>query len=155
MNNQANQPILKPILISVMSGLIVAIIIASFSEIYSPLENLLTKQISLRLFLISCIGIFVSLSLFITFAFKFHKLQKELKGKTKKCLSIKHLTSTSKHFLKEHIKTLTMSYGSNKNVIEELLNLNIIEPYDKINYKLTYWFFECLNKNPNILDYKN
>ena len=46
-----------------------------------------------------------------------------------------------------------MSYGSNEEVIAELTSLNIIAPYDNINHRINFWVFECLNKNPNLLDY--
>ena len=156
MNNQTNQSILKPILIGLAIWLITSILTFLFSN-RLPLGNLLQTQISLYWLIISCIGVIVFLTLCIILIFKFHKLQKELKGKTKRCLFIKHLSPLSKQLLNEHINkanTITMYYGSNEEAIAELTRLNIIAPYDKINYKLNFWFFECLDKNPSLLDYE-
>jgi len=102
------------------------------------------------------VSIIVVLILWLIFIFLSNiSLRKELLGKTKRCLTIKHLSQLSK--LNEHINkanTIAMNYGSNYETIEELTILKIIKPYDKINYRINFWVFECLSKNPDILDYK-
>lgn len=151
MNKKTNQSIFKQVLIMVMSTLIAAVILSFFLWF----KNLLNNPIKLYWLVIPCIVSILFLIFYILLAFKYNKLQKEISGKTNKCISINNLSLKSKQLLNKHINkanTIAMSYGLNTDVIEELKNLNIIEQYDKVNHKLNYWFFECLSKNPNLLE---
>ncbi len=152
MNKKTIQSFFK----KVLTGVIILLAGKGMFELLNWLltfKNLLSNPIKLYWLLILGLVSMLLLIFSIVFARKFYKIQKVVDGKTKKCISINNLSSKSKQLLTKHInKTIAMSYGLNENVIEELKNLNIIEPYDKINHKLNYWFFECLSKNPNLLE---
>lgn len=152
MNKNTIQSFLKKVLIGVMILLTIKGIF-EFLNWLLTYKFLLNNPIKLYWLLIPCIVSILFLTFSIILARKYYKLQKEIDGKTKKCISINYLSPRSKQLLNKHInRTKAMSYGLNDDVIEELKNLNIIESYDKINYKLNYWFFECLSKNPNLLE---
>ncbi len=148
-SNKHTSWLLKSSLLIILAILIGIVLSFVFQSLDKLLKNILP---SIWLSIISILIIFL---IFLCIAY--FLLQKGLKGKTKKCLFIKHLSPLSKRLLNEHINkanTIAMSYGSNEEAIAELTRLNIIAPYDKINYKLNFWFFECLDKNPSLLDYE-
>jgi len=138
----------KSSLVAILTILFGIVLLFAFDSLDKLFEHILPR------IWLSIISILI---LFLIFLYRsYFSLQKELHGKTKKCLFIKYLSPLSKQLLNEHINkanTIAMSYGSNEEVIAELTRLNIIVPYDKINHRINFWFFECLDKNPSLLDY--
>lgn len=139
----------KSSLIAILTILFGIVLLFAFESLDKLCKNILPR---IWLSIISILIIWL-----IYLYLSYFSLQKELQGKTKKCLSIKYLSPLSKQLLNEHINkanTIAMNYGSNEETIAELTRLNIITPYDKINHRINFWFFECLDKNLSLLDYE-